>query len=75
MISANRGMYWGESTFNIFIGNYFEGKENFLKALEMTEMANDSKIYSEAKCGFAVANAECTMDQYLLQLGQTLKGK
>jgi len=41
----------------------------------MTEMANDSKIYSEAKCGFAVANAECTMDQYLLQLGQTLKGK
>jgi hypothetical protein len=55
MVSANRGILKKYQ----FIGNYFEGKENFLKALEMTEMANDSKIYSEAKCGFAVANAEC----------------
>lgn len=60
MISANRG-------------NYNEGREQFLKALEMTNDNNNGPIYRDAKCGFAISNAECSMDQYLGHYGEQIK--
>lgn len=44
-------------------GNYAEGKENFLKALNMVQ--NDRSLYAEAKCGLAISNAEMNMEKYL----------
>ncbi|CAD8052583.1 unnamed protein product [Paramecium primaurelia] len=53
------------------MGSYNEGKNSFLKALEMVE--NDRYLYQEAKCGFAISNAEMNMEQYLREQAQLLK--
>ena len=41
LISANRGI-----SSKCEIGNYNEGKDNFLKALEMTQLSSDLQMYN-----------------------------
>ena len=45
--------------------NFEEGRQNFLRALELAEETGQSEMYNSAKFGLAVMNAEKHMKNHL----------
>lgn len=48
------------------IGDFESGRESFRRALQLAENRQEGEKMQEAKCGFAVANAELQMQAHLL---------
>ncbi|KAL4429327.1 hypothetical protein ABPG74_002313 [Tetrahymena malaccensis] len=55
------------------IGNFEQGKQSFLRALQLAEQKQELDKLQEAKCGFAVANAEIQMQSYLQSYAQKMQ--
>ena len=47
-------------------GEFQQGKEIFLKALQIAELTENSDQFSKAKCGFAIANVENHLNDYMI---------
>ncbi len=54
-------------------GEYEEGRDNFLKALELSDLQGEKNQFSLAKCGFAVASAETNMGEFLKTYAENMK--